>query len=108
MWTRREAVAGAITAMAAAWTIPRARAQVTSAAATLSPTGKLRAAFIVSNPVLVTRSLDGTLSGVSVAVAREPAGDRYDLGILYQTSQHGMWCAPLRHRDSHAGRTRIA
>jgi polar amino acid transport system substrate-binding protein len=35
----------------------------------LCPTGKLRAALIASNPVLVTRRPDGTLGGVSVAIA---------------------------------------
>ncbi|MFB9265107.1 transporter substrate-binding domain-containing protein [Bradyrhizobium erythrophlei] len=39
-------------------------------ASTLAPTGKLRAALIASNPVLVTRRPDGTLGGVSVAVAQ--------------------------------------
>src|SRR5207245_9726210 len=70
MWTRREAVAVAITALATAWTQARARAQAPSAASTLSPTGNLRAALIASNPVLVTRRPDGTLGGVSIAVAR--------------------------------------
>ena len=70
MWTRRESVAVAITALATAWTHGRARAQAPSATSTLSPTGKLRAALIASNPVLVTRLPDGTLGGVSVAVAR--------------------------------------
>jgi polar amino acid transport system substrate-binding protein len=69
MWTRREGVAVAIMGLATAWTHARARAQATSAAATLAPTGKLRAALIVSNPVLVTRRSDGSLGGVSVAVA---------------------------------------
>src|SRR5262245_66324306 len=44
--------------------------QVPDPRATLSPTGKLRAALIVSNPVLVTRRPDGGLGGVSVDVAR--------------------------------------
>lgn len=69
MWTRREASLG-ITALATAWTYGRARAQAPSASTTLAPTGKLRAALIASNPVLVTRRPDGTLGGVSVAVAR--------------------------------------
>ena len=69
MWTRREAPL-AITALATAWTYARARAQAPSPASTLSPTGKLRAALIASNPVLVTRRSDGTLDGVSVAIAR--------------------------------------
>jgi polar amino acid transport system substrate-binding protein len=36
----------------------------------LCPTGTLRAALIASNPVLVTQHPDGTLGGVSVAIAR--------------------------------------
>ena len=69
MPTRRDAaVLFALTGFAAAWTCARANAQNTSLAATLSPTGKLRAALIASNPVLVTRRPDGTLGGVSVAV----------------------------------------
>ena len=39
-------------------------------ASMLAPTGKLRAALIASNPVLVTLRPDGALGGVSVAVAR--------------------------------------
>jgi polar amino acid transport system substrate-binding protein len=69
MWTRREAIAVAITTLTTGWKA-RAQAQATSAAATLCPTGKLRAALIASNPVLVTRRSDGTLDGVSVAVAQ--------------------------------------
>jgi polar amino acid transport system substrate-binding protein len=51
-----------------AWTT-KANTQPTSAVATLCPTGKLRAALIASNPVLVTRRPDGALAGVSVEVA---------------------------------------
>jgi len=69
MWTRREAIAVVITTLTTGWKA-RAQAQATSAAATLCPTGKLRAALIASNPVLVTRRSDGTLGGVSVAVAQ--------------------------------------
>src|SRR3954468_873254 len=36
----------------------------------LAPKGELRAALIVSNPVLVTRGADGQLGGVSVELAR--------------------------------------
>jgi polar amino acid transport system substrate-binding protein len=68
MLTRREAVAIAIAGLATARTQARAQAQGSSASA-LSPTGKLRAALITSNPVLVTRRPDGTLGGVSIAVA---------------------------------------
>src|SRR5437588_1420940 len=70
MWTRRMAVTVAITALATGWRHGRAQAQAASPISTLSPTGKLRAALIASNPVLVTRRPDGTLGGVSVAVAR--------------------------------------
>src|SRR5437763_3736634 len=70
MWTRREAVTVVITALATSWNDAGAWAQASSAAATLCPTGKLRAALIASNPVLVTRRPDGTLGGVSVAIAR--------------------------------------
>ena len=70
MWTRREAVAVAITALTTAWTHARAQAQAPSARSTLAPTGTLRAALIASNPVLVTRRPDAPLGGVSVAVAR--------------------------------------
>ena len=68
MWTRREAIAVAITTLTTGWKA-KAQAQDTSAAAALCPTGKLRAALIASNPVLLTRRSNGTLGGVSVAVA---------------------------------------
>jgi polar amino acid transport system substrate-binding protein len=74
MWTRRETVAVGITALATFWKHAGAWAQDASAAATLCPTGTLRAALIASNPVLVTRHPDSTLGGVSVAVARALAG----------------------------------
>ena len=60
---------GAISVFATTWTHARARGQTTSATSALYPTGKLRVALIASNPVLVTRRADGTLGGVSVAVA---------------------------------------
>src|SRR5215467_12547410 len=70
------------------------KAQGTSAAATLSVTGKLRAALIASNPVLVARRPDGTLGGVSVAVAHTLAAHLgvpielkpYDNPALYNES----------------------
>jgi len=46
-----------------------ARAQ-SDAAKKLAPKGELRAALIVSNPVLVTRGADGQLGGASVELAR--------------------------------------
>lgn len=92
MWTRREAVT--ITALAAVWPHAGARAQVTAAAATLSPTGKLRAALIASNPVLVTRRPDGTLGGVSVAVARTLAAH---LGVPIELKPYDN---PARYNES--------
>src|SRR5207302_8091519 len=95
MWTRREAVAVAITALTAAWTkTAGAQVQVTSATATLCPTGKLRAALIASNPVLVTRRTDGTLGGVSVAVARALAA-HLDIPIELKAYDN-----PARYNDS--------
>src|SRR5215467_12007391 len=52
----------------AAWPLV-ARAQ-SDTATKLAPKGELRAALIVSNPVLVTRGADGQLGGVSVELAR--------------------------------------
>ena len=94
MWTRREAVAVAITTLATAWTHARARAQAPSAASALSPTGKLRAALIASNPVLVTRRPDGTLGGVSVAVARALA---VHLGVPVELKPYDN---PARYNES--------
>ena len=56
---------------AAAWPVA-ARAQ-SEALTKLAPKGELRAALIVSNPVLVTRGSDGQLGGVSVELARSLA-----------------------------------
>lgn len=94
MWTRREAVAVAIAALGTAWMHDRARGQATPAAATLSPTGKLRAALIVSNPVLVTRRPDGTLGGVSVAVAGALAAH---LGVAVELKPYEN---PARYNES--------
>ena len=94
MWTRREAVAVAITALATAWTHARVRAQAPSATSALSPTGKLRAALIASNPVLVTRRPDGTLGGVSVAVARALAAH---LGVPVELKPYDN---PARYNES--------
>jgi polar amino acid transport system substrate-binding protein len=69
-------------------------AQGTTAAATLSLTGKLRAALIASNPVLVTRHPDGTLGGVSVAVARALATH---LGVPIEFKPYDN---PARYNDS--------
>src|SRR5262245_13114450 len=62
-WTRRDAVAVAIATSIAGITRVLAAPLAPSLAA-LCPTGRLRAALIVSNPVLVTRRSDGTLGGV--------------------------------------------
>src|SRR5260370_3137830 len=95
MWRRREAVAVAITALAAAWTkTARAQVQVPSAAATLFPPGSLRAALIASHRVLVTRRADGTLGGVSVAVARALAAH---LGVPIDLRPYDN---PMRYNES--------
>ena len=79
----------ALTAVSkAAW------AQAPSAAATLSPTGKLRVALISSNPVLVTRGADGSLGGVSVAVARTLAAR---LGVPIEFKSYDN---PARYNES--------
>ena len=94
MWTRREGIKLAITALAAAWTHSTAQAQAPAIASTLAPTGKLRAALIVSNPVLVTRRPDGTLGGVSVAVANALA---VHLGVPIELKAYDN---PARYNDS--------
>jgi polar amino acid transport system substrate-binding protein len=71
-----------------------ARAQGTSAAATLSMTGKLRAALITSNPVLVIRRPDGTLGGVSVSIARALAAH---LGVPLELKPYDN---PARYNES--------
>ncbi|MBK3663491.1 transporter substrate-binding domain-containing protein [Bradyrhizobium diazoefficiens] len=60
-------------------------------------TGKLRAALIASNPVLVTLRPDGTLDGVSVAVAR--ALGAY-LGFSVELKPYDN---PARYNESLAG-----
>jgi polar amino acid transport system substrate-binding protein len=94
MWTRRQGVVAVITAIAAVWTRATAWAQAPSAASTLAPTGKLRAALIASNPVLVTRRPDGTLDGVSVAVARALAAH---LGVPIELKPYDN---PARYNES--------
>jgi polar amino acid transport system substrate-binding protein len=71
-----------------------ARAQATSSVAILAPTGKLRAALIASNPVLVTRSPEGTLGGVSVAVALALA---VQLGVPVELKPYDN---PARYNES--------
>ena len=94
MWTRREAVTVAIAAVAEFWQHGKARAQPTSAVATLCPTGKLRVALIASNPVLVNRRPDGGLGGVSVAVGRALAAN---LGVPIELKSYDN---PARYSES--------
>ncbi|MGY3512182.1 polar amino acid transport system substrate-binding protein [Bradyrhizobium sp. USDA 3051] len=75
-------------------TLRIAWAQAPSAPATLSPTGKLRVALIASNPVLVTRGTDGSLSGVSVSVARTLAAR---LGVAVELKAYDN---PVRYNES--------
>jgi len=60
----------------------------------LFPTGKLRAALITSNPVLVTRRADGTLGGVSVAIVHALAAH---LGIPVEFKPYDN---PARYNES--------
>jgi len=95
MWTRREALTIAIAAFATASTQrAAAQAQLASAVASLCPTGTLRAALIASNPVLVARRSDGTLGGVSVAVARALAAH---LGVPIELKPYDN---PARYNES--------
>jgi polar amino acid transport system substrate-binding protein len=94
MWTRREVVAIAFTTLATSWKPTGAQAQATSAAATLCPMGKLRAALIASNPVLVTRRPDGALGGVSVAIANALA---VHLGVPIELKPYDN---PTRYNES--------
>ena len=92
MWTRRQALA--ITSLATASIPYRAWTQAPSTAGALAPNGTLRAALIASNPVLVTRRPDGTLGGVSVAIARALAED---LGIPIELKPYDN---PARYNES--------
>src|SRR5262245_54576130 len=95
MWTRREVVMAAITTLVTTWMHTRAsRAQTTSPGATLYPTGKLRAALIAYNPVLVARRADCSLGGVSVAVARAFAAH---LGVPIELKPYDN---PARYNES--------
>jgi polar amino acid transport system substrate-binding protein len=95
MPTRREAVVNlTMGAMALNGICGKASAQPASAAATLCPTGTLRAALIASNPVLVTRHADGSVGGVSVAVARALAGH---LGVSIELKPYDN---PARYNES--------
>jgi polar amino acid transport system substrate-binding protein len=92
MWTRREAFA--VTAIATALIERRAWAEAPLPVRILAPTGSLRAALITSNPVLVTRRPDGTLGGVSVAVARTLAAH---LGVPIELKPYDN---PARYNES--------
>jgi polar amino acid transport system substrate-binding protein len=94
MRTRRELLAVAIAGLATAATRTETWAQGASAAGTLAPTGKLRAALIASNPVLVARRPDGTLGGVSVAVAQALAAH---VGVPLELKPYDN---PVRYNES--------
>jgi polar amino acid transport system substrate-binding protein len=94
MWTRRDVLAVAIATSIAGTTRSAGAQTLASTAATLCPAGKLRAAVIVSNPVLVTRRSDGTLGGVSVSVARALAAH---LGIPIELKPYDN---PARYNES--------
>ena len=102
MWTRRDAVIATIAAIGKASTHARAWGQATSPTDILHPTGKLRAALIASNPVLVTRRADGTLGGVSVAVAQ---GFAAHLGVPIELKPYDN---PARYNESLATMTGIS
>jgi polar amino acid transport system substrate-binding protein len=65
---RRREFLNVLVGTVAAFTVT-ARAQ-SEAVTILAPKGELRAALIISNPVLVTRGAEGQLGGVSVELAR--------------------------------------
>jgi polar amino acid transport system substrate-binding protein len=93
--TRRRVLAAAIAASTTyATRYARGQTQLASAAATLCPTGKLRAALIRSNPVLVTLRPDGVLGGVSVTVARALAEH---LGVPIELKPYDN---PARYNES--------
>jgi polar amino acid transport system substrate-binding protein len=92
--TRRTLLQLAVSAAGMA-AIPRlAMPQIPAAVAILCPTGKLRAALILSNPVLVTRRWDGALGGVSVAVAQSFAAH---LGVPLELKPYDN---PARYNES--------
>src|SRR4051812_23827379 len=67
--SRRGTLVATTILAAIAWaSSPQAQGAVD--AARLAPTGELRAALIASNPVLVSRTTEGQLGGVSVELAR--------------------------------------
>lgn len=95
MWTRRDVLAFAsATSITGMRRSAGAQSPLASAAATLCPTGKLRAALILSNPVLVERRSDGSLGGVSVVVARALA---VRLGVPIELKPYDN---PARYNES--------
>src|SRR5947209_10741216 len=94
MRTRRQVVVAAMTVSITPWTQTGAWAQAAPTTTLLAPTGKLRVALIASNPVLVTRHTDGTLGGVSVAIARAFASR---LGVPIELKPYDN---PARYNES--------
>jgi polar amino acid transport system substrate-binding protein len=90
-WTRRRTLAAV---MWASFGTRFAGAQTQQVVSVLCPTGKLRAALIRSNPVLVTPRADGTFGGVSVAVARALADH---LGVPAELK---LYDNPTRYNES--------
>jgi polar amino acid transport system substrate-binding protein len=70
-WTRRAFCAAA--ALFLAGCASRLATDARAAAAQLAPTGTLRAAINLGNPILASRDANGQLRGVSVDLAREAA-----------------------------------
>ena len=92
--SRRHFIHVSVGAAALPAALQMAWAQASSAPAALSPTGKLRVALIASNPVLVTRDRDGSLSGVSVSIARTLA---VRLGVPVELKPYDN---PARYNES--------
>lgn len=65
--------AGAAALLAGCAAVPRTATPPQAAVAQLSPTGKLRAAINLGNPILASRNAAGEPQGVSVDLAREAA-----------------------------------
>lgn len=103
-WRRRQTMRAAASILAgfavppaAAWAQPRTAADGAAREA-LAPTGRLRAALIVSNPVLVQRdAATGALGGVSVDLARALADS---LGVPLEPVPYAT---PAQYAESLAG-----
>src|SRR6478609_9226455 len=89
---RRRGFLGVLVGTMAAW--PFAVSAQSEAVTKLAPKGELRAALIVSNPVLVTRGADGQLGGVSVELARALATK---LGVSIRMTPYEN---PARYNES--------